>query len=226
MKKILVIEDDKAVRRGISDNLTNEHFEVLACGDGKEGYEMARKNAVDLIILDIMLPSMNGNEVCKQLRQDGVQTPILMLTSKKEEVDKVLGLELGADDYLTKPFGVRELIARIKAILRRQSAMTVELTELSFGDIHVDFKKQEARKGTKKLKLSSKEFELLRYLAEREGEVVSRADLLEEVWGYEVTPTTRTVDNFILSLRKKIELNPSKPKHLLTVHTAGYKFRR
>ncbi len=226
MKKILVIEDDKAVRRGISDNLTNEHFEVLACGDGKEGYEMARKNAVDLIILDIMLPSMNGNEVCKQLRQDGVQTPILMLTSKKEEVDKVLGLELGADDYVTKPFGTRELVARIKALLRRQAETRKELSELTFGDVYVDFKKQEATKRKKNLKLSSKEFELLQFIAGREGEVVSRADLLEEVWGYEVTPTTRTVDNFILSLRKKIETNPSKPKYLLTVHTAGYKFRR
>ena len=224
MKKILVIEDDKAVRRGISDNLTNEHFEVLACGDGKEGYEMARKNAVDLIILDIMLPSMNGNEVCKQLRQDGVQTPILMLTSKKEEVDKVLGLELGADDYVTKPFGTRELVARIKALLRRQAETRKELSELTFGDVYVDFKKQEAAKGKKSLRMSAKEFQLLKYFAEREGQVVSRDQLLSDVWGYEETPTTRTVDNYILSLRKKIEPNSAKPKHLLTVYTSGYKF--
>ncbi len=224
MKKILVIEDDKAVRRGISDNLTSEHFEVLACGDGKEGYEMARKNAVDLIILDIMLPSMNGNEVCKQLRQDGVQTPILMLTSKKEEVDKVLGLELGADDYVTKPFGTRELVARIKALLRRQSETKKELSELTFGEVYVDFKKQEGTKRKKSLRMSAKEFQLLKYFAEREGEVVSRDQLLSDVWGYEETPTTRTVDNYILSLRKKIEPNPAKPKHLLTVHTSGYKF--
>lgn len=149
-----------------------------------------------------------------------------MLTAKGEELDKVLGLELGADDYVTKPFSVRELIARIRALLRRQMEIHTELGEARFGDVYIDFKKQEAVKGKKKLKMSAHEFQLLKYLAEREGEVVSRYQLLDDVWGYEVDITTRTVDNYILSLRKKLEDNPSKPKHIVTVHTVGYKFLR
>lgn len=155
---------------------------------------------------------------------DKLQTPILMLTAKGKEVDKVLGLEIGADDYMTKPFSVRELLARVKALLRRQKEPSFEITDATFGDIYVNFETQEARKGKKELQLSAKEFAVLRYLLQREGKVVSRQKLLEEVWGFEVTPTTRTVDNYILSLRKKIESDPSKPKHLLTVHTAGYRF--
>jgi len=147
-----------------------------------------------------------------------------MLTGKGEEVDKVLGLELGADDYLTKPFGVRELIARVKALLRRRNAGAQDIQECTFGDVYIDFKKQEARKGKKTLRMTAKEFELLKYFVLHEGEVVSRAKLLDDVWGYEETPTTRTVDTFILNLRKKIETKPADPKHLLTVHTVGYKF--
>jgi two-component system response regulator VicR len=173
-----------------------------------------------------MLPGLNGFEICKQLRMDGVKTPIIMLTGKGEEIDKVMGLEFGADDYVTKPFSVKELIARVKAVLRRQADIQTVLAEASFADVYVDFKKQEAKKGKKVLDLSAKEFQLLRYFAEREGQVISRNQLLDEVWGYEAMPTTRTVDNYILSLRKKIETNPSKPKHLVTVHTAGYKFVR
>ncbi len=226
MKRILIVEDDKVLVRGLSDALKHENFDVLSGGDGNVGYEMAKKEKPDLIILDLILPGMNGLEVCKKIRSDQLQVPILMLTSKKEEVDKVLGLELGADDYLTKPFGMRELIARVRALLRRQSAVLADLDECSFGDVYVDFRKQEATKGKKAVDMTAKEFELLRYFAQREGEVVTRAQLLDDVWGYEVTPTTRTVDNYVLSLRKKIETNPSKPKHLLTVHTAGYKFVR
>ncbi len=226
MKKVLIVEDDKAILRGLIDNLERENFEVAAAENGELGYELARKGKFDLLILDLLLPKMGGLEVCKQLRTDNVQIPILMLTGKKEEVDKVLGLELGADDYLTKPFGVRELIARVKALLRRNSSMTTRLDECTFTDIHVDFKKQEAWKGKNPIEMSAKEYELLRYFAEREGEVISRARLLDDVWGYEVAPTTRTVDNYILSLRKKIESDPSKPKHIVTVHTAGYKFVR
>ncbi len=176
------------------------------------------------MVLDVMLPEMNGYDVCKQLRSEGIQFPILMLTGKGEEIDKVLGLELGADDYLTKPFSIRELIARIKALLRRQSDLRTEINESQFGNVHVDFKKQEAKKKGKSLNMSSKEFQLLKYFIEHEGEVITRARLLDDVWGFEVTPTTRTVDNYILSLRKKIEDKPSQPKHLLTIHTAGYKF--
>ncbi len=226
MKKILVVEDDKALVRGLTDNLKEEHFDVISAGDGTSGYELARKEKIDLLILDLLLPGMDGLEVCKKLRTEHVQTPILMLTSKKQEVDKVLGLELGADDYLTKPFGMRELVARVRALLRRQSAVLTELAECAFGDVYVDFRKQEARKGKKSIEMTAKEYELLKYFAEREGEVITRGQLLDDVWGYEVTPTTRTVDNYILSLRKKIETNPSKPQHILTVHTAGYKFVR
>lgn len=224
MKTILVIEDDPAIQRGLHDILTEEHFTVLAATDGEKGYGMAKRENVDLIILDLMLPNKNGREICRDLRNNGVQTPILMLTSKKQESDKVVGLEIGADDYVTKPFSVRELVARIHALLRRQSQIRTSIDETQFGDIHVDFVKQEATKGKKNLKLSAKEFQLLKYFVEREGVVISRNVLLDDVWGYDVTPTTRTVDNYILSLRKKIETVPSKPKHLLTIHTAGYKF--
>jgi DNA-binding response OmpR family regulator len=224
MKRLLLIEDDQTIQRGIKDNFEDEHFEVLTEGDGLKGYQSAKKRQYDAIILDVMLPSMNGMDVCKQLRSDGIQTPIIMLTSKGTELDKVMGLELGADDYLTKPFSVRELIARVKALLRRQETIVSDLTEFAFDDVYIDFKKQEARKGKKMIDLSAKEFELLKYFAQREDKVISRAQLLDDVWGYEAMPTTRTVDNYILALRKKIETKPSQPKHLTTIHTAGYKF--
>jgi DNA-binding response OmpR family regulator len=224
MKTILIIEDDPSIQRGLHDALTEEHFSVLSASDGEKGYQTAKRESISLIILDLMLPSKNGKEICRDLRNDGVQTPILMLTSKKQEMDKVLGLEIGADDYMTKPFSILELIARVKALLRRQSEIHSAINETQFGDVYVDFAKQEATRGKKKLKLSAKEFQLLKYFVEREGKVISRDALLDDVWGYDVTPTTRTVDNYILSLRKKIEAVPSKPKHLLTIHTAGYKF--
>lgn len=224
MKKILIIEDDKAILRGLADHLTKEHFDVSSASDGIKGLAMGETARFDLVILDVMLPGMNGFEVCRELRRKGVQTPVLILTGKGEEVDKVLGLELGADDYVTKPFSVNELVARIRAILRRQSEVRTSIDEATVGDVHLDFRKQEATRGKRKLRLSSREFQLLKYFIEHEGEVISRARLLDDVWGFEATPTTRTVDNFILSLRKKIETNPSSPIHLLTVHTSGYKF--
>lgn len=226
MQKILVIEDDPAIQRGVKDALTGEHFDPVLCNDGTEGLRTARRRAFDLIILDVMLPGMNGFDICRTLRSEKNATPILMLTGKGEEADKVLGLELGADDYLTKPFGVRELIARVKALLRRGKPEAPEMREGSFGDVYLDFVKQEARKGKRSVKMTAKEFQLLRYFLEHEGAVISRATLLDDVWGYESTPTTRTVDTFILNLRKKIETDPARPKHLLTVHTAGYKFKR
>jgi DNA-binding response OmpR family regulator len=226
MKCILIVEDDQAILRGLKDNLTAEHFEAICESDGAKGYQTAKKHRCDAIILDIMLPSMNGMEICRQLRSDGIQTPILILTNKGTELDKVMGLEIGADDYVTKPFSVRELIARINALLRRQASVVNEITEFQFGNIYLDFKKQEARKGKKIIDLSAKEFELLKYFIQREGQVITRDQLLDDVWGYEAAPTTRTVDNYILSLRKRLEANPSKPKHLLTIHTAGYKFIR
>ena len=224
MKRILIVEDDPAILKGLVSSLEEGHCEVLTATDGAKGLQMGKRENIDLIILDIMLPEKDGMEVCRDLRKEGINTPILMLTSKKEEVDKVLGLELGADDYVTKPFGMRELQARIRALLRRKVPVVKEIDEYTFGDVHVDFKKQEAIKKNKSVKLSTMEFKILKYFIQREREIVSRDMLLDEVWGYENFPTTRTVDNYILSLRKKIEDNPSKPKHLLTAHKAGYKF--
>lgn len=224
MKRILIVEDDPAILLGLRESLQDEHFEVLTTSDGEEGYQKGKKENVDLIILDLMLPTKNGIEICKDLRQNGVSVPILMLTSKKEEMDKVLGLEIGADDYVTKPFSIRELIARIKALLRRNTEMKKEIEEYSFDNVTLDFKKQEAYKDNNFIDLSSTEYSLLKYFVQFEGEVVTRHQLLDDVWGYENFPTTRTVDNFILNIRKKIEDDPSHPKHLLTVHKAGYKF--
>jgi len=224
MKKILIIEDDPATVAGLSDTLTEEHFEVSTVMSGQMGYERAKEGGFDLIILDIMLPDKSGIDVCKDLRKDGMNTPILMLTGKKEEIDKVLGLEMGADDYVTKPFSLRELVARVKAILRRPLEIHPEIEEYSFSNVEINFKKQDAKKGEKLIELSAMEFKVMKYFIQREGEVIERNKLLDEVWGYENYPSTRTVDNFILNLRKKIENDHSNPKHLLTVHGAGYKF--
>ncbi len=224
MKRVLIIEDDPAILTGLEDSLQEEHFEVSTAEDGEVGYQKAKKENIDLIILDLMLPSKNGMEICKDLRNDGIEIPILMLTSKKEEMDKVLGLEIGADDYVTKPFSIRELIARINALLRRKVDIRKEIEEYSFGNVDVDFKKQEAFKNKKPIELSTTEFKILNYFVQREGEVISRDQLLDDVWGYDEFPTTRTVDNYILALRKKIENDHSNPKHLITLHKAGYKF--
>ena len=224
MKKILIIEDDPATVAGLSETLIEEHFEVSTVMSGQMGYEKAKEGEYDLIILDLMLPDKSGVEVCKDLRKDGVNTPILMLTGKKEEIDKVLGLEMGADDYVTKPFSIRELVARVKALLRRPQEIRPEIEEYSFSDIEINFKKQEAKKGNSPIELSVMEFKVMKYFIQREGEVIERNKVLDEVWGYENYPSTRTVDNFILNLRKKIEDDHSNPKHLLTIHGAGYKF--
>ncbi|KAA3620113.1 MAG: DNA-binding response regulator [Calditrichaeota bacterium] len=225
MKRILIIEDDPAIMAGLVESLKSEHFEVLTARDGVRGFETARSENLDLILLDLMLPQKNGEEVCRDLRAQGVRTPILILTSKSQELDKVLLLELGADDYVTKPFSVREVLARINAILRRTGEHQKSLETYAFGNFQVDFKKQEiSRKDGEIVTLGNKELHILQYFAEHEGEVVSRDDLLEEVWGYDAFPTTRTVDNYILSLRKKIEKDPAEPQHVLTIHAAGYKF--
>ncbi|MGA9120316.1 MAG: response regulator transcription factor [Bacteroidota bacterium] len=226
MKTILIIEDDPAIQRGLQDMLTTEHFKVIAAETGERGLQFGRRESVDVVILDLGLPDMNGEDVCKQLRASGVSTPILMLTSKGLEMDKVLGLEMGADDYMTKPFSLRELLARIRALLRRKNDMHKEVEEVSFGQAEVDFVRQEALVGGKSIKLSAREYAVLRFLVAHEGEVVSRDTLLNQVWGYETYPTTRTVDNYVLALRKKLETDPAEPKHILTVHTAGYKFTR
>jgi DNA-binding response OmpR family regulator len=224
MKTILVIEDDPAIRRGLEESLRTEHYNVISAMDGDTGFSKAKKEKVDLILLDIILPGKDGIDVCRDLRKVNVETPILMLTCKKEEIDKVLGLEIGADDYVTKPFSIRELHARIKALLRRKPNVVTEMEELSFGKVYIDFKKHEARKDRKKLDLTSMELHILKYFAQREGEIVTREMLLNDVWGFDTYPTTRTVDNYILSLRKHIEDDRANPIHLITVHKAGYKF--
>jgi len=224
MHTILIVEDDAAIARGLQEALSAENFKVIVASSGLRGYNLAKTEPVDCILLDLKLPEKSGEDVCRDLRKDGFATPILMLTSKKQEMDKVVGLEIGADDYVTKPFSTRELLARIRALLRRGPALRVKIEECSFGSIYIDFRKQEATKAKKSLKLSSREFEVMQYLVQHEGEVVTREMLLNEVWGYEQFPTTRTVDNYILSLRKKIEDSAQSPKHILTVHTSGYKF--
>lgn len=226
MKRILVVEDDKSIQLGLVENLKKERYAVEVASDGEAALEIVRKKPVDLIILDVMLPSMDGFDVCRSLRKDGIQVPILMLTGKGEETDKVVGLELGADDYVTKPFSIRELLARVKVLLRRSGSPKTDVSEINVGDIHVDFLKQEAHRGQRAIKMSSREFALLQFFVRHEGQVMSRDTILNEVWGFDVTPTTRTVDNYVLSIRKKIERDPAKPKHLLTVHTTGYKFTR
>ncbi|OEK04079.1 response regulator transcription factor [Roseivirga misakiensis] len=226
MSKILIVEDEPAMRLGLKDNLEFESYEVEVAIDGQEGLEKAQNGQFDLIILDVMMPKMSGFDVCKAIRKQGVLTPIIFLTAKSEEIDKVLGLELGADDYLTKPFSLRELIARVKAILRRfkPSAASEVSGPIAIGNLTVDFSQFTASNEAGDVRMSHKEYEILQYLLEHKNEVVSRYDLLNKVWGYESQPTTRTVDNFILRLRQRIEENPNEPKHILTVHGVGYKF--
>lgn len=224
MKKIFVVEDDVTIRKGLVESLQMENYEVSSTGHGDEAISSIKSTKPDLIILDLMLPGKNGFEICRELRKDNIGTPIIMLTSKTDEVDKILGLEIGADDYVTKPFSVRELLARIKAHLRRTELPHSGIDEISFGSIFINFRKHEAVKAKTQLTFSSMELKILKFFVEHEGAVISREILLNNVWGFESFPTTRTVDNFILSIRKQIEDNPSEPKHFLTVHKAGYKF--
>ena len=226
MARILVIEDDPAILRGLADNLACESHDVLTAADGETGYALARSRKPDLILLDVMLPRISGYELCRKLRAESIVTPIVMLTARGDEADRVVGLDLGADDYITKPFSVRELLARIRAVLRRAQVQSALPAELRFGNVVVDFRRYEAHKGDRPVELTRKEFGLLRLLAARAGEPVTRDDLLNEVWGYEATPTTRTVDNHVASLRAKLEDHPSDPRHLFTVHGVGYKWVR
>ncbi len=225
MKQILIIEDDAAILRGLKDNLEYEHYDVLTAADGEQGYGLIHENKPDLIILDRMLPRMSGDDLCRKIRSEGILTPILMLTARGEEADRVRGLDLGADDYMTKPFSLPELLARVRAAFRRvQHLKAGHLPdELRVGDFVADFKRFEARKAGKTLDMSRKEFGVLRLLAARAGEVVTRDELLDEVWGYDQFPTTRTVDNHIALLRSKIEDDPAEPRYLLTVRGVGYR---
>lgn len=223
MAKILIVEDEESILMPLEDNLRLEGYEVASAADGLDGLALAAKGPYDLIVLDIMLPKMDGFEVCRRLRQDRVRTPILMLTAKSQEIDKVLGLELGADDYMTKPFSSRELLARIKAILRRAKDPPQETEYARFGDIELDFVKYEARKGGRHVPLTALEFALLRFLVRNKGRVVHRNEILDNVWGKDVYVDARTVDKHISLLRRKFEDDVQDPKYILGVRGVGYK---
>ena len=225
MNRILLIEDDTALAETLIVALEMENYKVIHSADGEEGCHLAESERVDLLLLDLVLPSLSGIEICKRLRGKGVGIPIIFITGeRKEEIDKVLGLELGGDDYITKPFGTRELIARIKAVMRRSRESYGDVEEYVFDDIRIQFKKGVAYKLDKEIYLTAKEFDLLKLLIRNEGGVVTRDSILNQVWGYDKFPVTRTVDTFIHGLRRKLEHNPRQPRHLLTIHGKGYKF--
>ena len=224
MKTILIIEDDVSILRGLKDNLEYEGYKVITETDGEKGLKLAFEKKTDLILLDIMLPGMNGYEICRKMKKEKPGLPIIMITARGSEMDKVSGLDIGADDYVTKPFSIPELMARVRAIFRRVAQAYNIPKQYSFGKVKLDFTKYQAFLNNQEIKLSSKEFAILEYFIKHEGEAVHRHDLLNEVWGYEAMPTTRTIDNFILDLRKKLEENHSNPKHIVSVRGIGYKF--
>jgi len=224
MNRILVIEDEPDLALGLRRNLEFEGYEVVTKDNGRDGLEYAANDQTDLIILDVMLPFMSGMEVCRNLRSRGIETPIIMLTVRNQEVDKVLGLEIGANDYVTKPFSIRELLARIRVQLRSKIEIRKELITYRFGNLVVNFDKYLATKHGTPLELSPREFEILRYFIRHRGKIITRDELLNEVWGYEKYPITRTVDNHIARLRQKIEDYPADPRFIITVHRLGYKF--
>ncbi|MFQ5722571.1 MAG: response regulator transcription factor [Candidatus Aminicenantales bacterium] len=224
-EKILIIEDEKDLVKGLKLNLVDEGYEVDWAYDGEHGLHKAMEEAPDLIILDIMLPKMNGLDICRELRQKKMNIPIIMLTAKGKEIDKVVGLEIGADDYMTKPFSLRELLARVKAHLRREKREGKKVPQVyGFGDVEIDFAHFKVRRKGKEFNLTSLEMNILKYFIAHQGEVVTRAILLDKIWGYESFPTTRTIDNHILKLRKKIEDDPSRPQYILSVYGEGYRF--
>jgi DNA-binding response OmpR family regulator len=231
MVKILIVEDEPNMRMGLRDNLDFEGYEVSIAEDGEKGLKMIRENQYNLILLDVMMPKMSGFDICKTIRKEGVQTPVILLTAKGEEIDKVLGLELGADDYVTKPFSLRELLARVKAVLRRGENSINKITgEAVIGKLTVHFTGYQAYEPARQpggegipVQMSHKEFEILHYLWKKRNQTVSRDELLNNIWGYDENPATRTVDNFIMKLRNRIEKDPNHPQIILTVHGIGYK---
>jgi len=224
MARILIVEDEERILMALEDDLGFQGYEVSGATDGAQGLALAKEGGYDLIILDIMLPTMDGFEICKRLRQAGDTTPILMLTAKSQEIDKVLGLELGADDYVTKPFSPRELAARVKALLRRRNSADPAIERFSFDDVVVDFKTYEATRNGEPVPLTAREFALLRYLIEHRDEVVSRDAIVNDVWGDDSDVFPRTVDTHVVHLRKKLEDDPAHPKHIINVRSVGYRF--
>jgi DNA-binding response OmpR family regulator len=222
MTRILIVDDEPEIVRGLADNLRFEGYDALAASDGAEALAIAAREAPDLVLLDIMMPRLSGWDVCRELRRRGIEVPVIMLTARGEEVDRVLGLELGADDYVTKPFSLRELLARVRAVLRRPGPRP-KGHELAFGDVRIQTRGRRVFRAGREVRLTRKEFDLLVYLAEHRDEVVTRDRLLDEVWGYERFPTTRTVDTHVLRLRRKLEADPDRPTHILTVHAQGYR---
>ncbi len=223
-KRILLIEDEPGIVLTLTDRLTREGYSVESATDGESGLERASREPFDLLLLDLMLPRMSGFDVCRELRKRGIETPVIMLTARGQVVDKVVGLKLGADDYVTKPFEMVELLARIEAKLRRAPPRPTSTDGHQFGDIHIDFRKAEVTKDGSPLELSAREFQLLKYFVEHRGATLTREELLNEVWGYNSMPSTRTVDVHVAWLRQKIEPNARHPQFILTVHGMGYKF--
>lgn len=221
--RILIVEDEPAMVEGLRDNFEYEGYEVISAGDGVTGLERALADKPELVVLDVMMPRMSGLDVCKQLKTQRPGLPIIMLTARGQEIDKVVGLELGADDYVTKPFSIRELMARVKAVLRRVSPQPVA-DVYRFSDIEVNVRSNEVLRDGQPVELSAKEFALLAYFVAHPTETLSRDRLLDAVWGYENYPNTRTVDTHIVHLRQKLEANPEEPRFILTVHGSGYKF--
>jgi DNA-binding response OmpR family regulator len=224
MPKILIVEDEPNMVAGLRDNFEFEGYQVLTAPDGVAGLERALSESPDIVILDVMMPRMSGLDVCKQLKAKKPSMPIIMLTARGQEVDKVVGLELGADDYVTKPFSIRELLARVKAVLRRAGTLPKQGEKFAFGEVEVNLRNCQVFRKGKALDFSSKEFELLKYFLNHPGETLTRDRLLEDVWGYDRFPTTRTVDAHIVRLRQKVEPKPEDPRFILTVHGTGYKF--
>lgn len=223
-KHILIVEDDESILSGLKDILENEGYRISTASDGINGLQMASEKSIDLLVLDIMLPGMNGFEICKNIKMEKLNLPIIMLTAKSSEMDKISGLDYGADDYITKPFSLSELLARIRALLRRAYPEKETMTTYTFGNVKIDFSKVVVFVNNIEVKFTNKEFAILEYLIKRDGEVIHRHDLLNNIWGYDKIPTTRTVDTFILEIRKKIEKTPSKPEHILSVSGTGYRF--
>jgi two-component system alkaline phosphatase synthesis response regulator PhoP len=223
MSRILIVDDEPEIVRGLEDNLRFEGYQTFTAADGRQALTVAAREAPDLILLDLMMPGLSGWDVCRELRTQGIDVPIIMLTARGEESDRVRGLELGADDYITKPFSLRELLARVRAVLRRPGPRH-KAEEFVFGDARVRLRGRQAFRAGREVGLTRKEFELLVYLLEHRGETVTRERLLDEVWGYERFPTTRTVDTHILRLRRKFEADPDRPAFIVTVHGQGYKF--